>query len=541
AAEPESAQAVKQQGSASIQAVAAAKALAKEAKPAEPVAKTSATPSSIATVAAPAPSAAIAPPAVVDKPPEDREIAAKAAEAAIVAPPAVIERPPEDREIAAKAAIAPTPSDTTSAQDPVATPTPKPVVVEPPAEIARTQEPVAVAPKPVVVAPPAETARAPVAEAAAEVMRVQEPIAVAPKPVVVAPPAETARTQEPVNAAPEPVAVEPKPVVVEPPAPKAVEAPTPADTAPVVERRPAATTPAAAAAEDASGLAQEGGPIPDPTPSQRPVVDLDHTSAPEAGLAERPAAPAEADGKPIRSAYVPAARFAPTVEAHAAPAFGKRLPDGADASGYERLPVSAEPPRARTIDLRAPEIRVGSGTWKREESRAAMTDPKAYYAKLVIPTPGLSGTTAYEFKARATGSGWVGFGLHVHGRGAWRLTGYGGGDSLLVWVTSDPKAYGDAAPRLQVYRSRGEVAMDLLAEARLVGSAFEDAAYRVEYDPAAGSVRAYVNGSLTLSASGIANPAPFEYAALRALDTAEFSDLTIQDASTGAAPTEKTP
>ncbi|HRW25313.1 MAG TPA: hypothetical protein P5298_12955, partial [Spirochaetia bacterium] len=326
-------------------------------------------------------------------------------------------------------------------------------------------------------------------------------------------------------------AVAPKPVVVAPPA----------ETAPAIDRRQPATTPAATAAEEASGLAQEGGPTPDPTPSQRPVVDLDHEAPLAVGPAEPTTAQAKSGAEPSRPAYAPAARFAPTVETHAAPAFGKRLPGDADASGYERLPVSAEPPRARAIDLRAPGIRVGSGTWVRGESRAAMTDPKAYYAKLVVPTPGLSGATAYEFKARATGSGWVGFGLHVHGRGAWRLTGYGGGDSLLVWVTSDPKAYGDAAPRLQVYRSRGEVAMDLLAEARLAGSAFEDAAYRVEYDPAAGSVRVYVNGSLALTASGIANPAPFEYAALRALDTAEFSDLTIQDASTGVAPTEKTP
>jgi len=484
---PEPVKEAKPQGSASIQAVAVAKALAREAKPVETTARPSTSPA-----AAPAPSAAIAPPAVVDKPPEDREISAKAAEAAVVAPPAVVERPPEDREIAAKAAEA--------------------TIVTPPTETAPALEPIAAAPAPVVIAPPAETAR------------VQEPVAVAPKPVVVAPPTETARAQEPVAAAPKPIVVAP-----------------PAETAPAIDWRQPATTPAATAAEEASGLAQEGGPTHYPTPSQRPVVDLDHEAPLAVGPAEPTTAQAKSGAEPSRPAYAPAARFAPTVETHAAPAFGKRLPGDADASGYERLPVSAEPPRARTIDLRAPGIRVGSGTWVRGESRAAMTDPKAYYAKLVVPTPGLSGATAYEFKARATGSGWVGFGLHVHGRGAWRLTGYGGGDSLLVWVTSDPKAYGDAAPRLQVYRSRGEVAMDLLAEARLAGSAFEDAAYRVEYDPAAGSVRVYMNGSLALTASGIANPAPFEYAALRALDTAEFSDLTIQDASTGAAPTEKTP
>jgi hypothetical protein len=170
-----------------------------------------------------------------------------------------------------------------------------------------------------------------------------------------------------------------------------------------------------------------------------------------------------------------------------------------------------------------------------------MTDGRQMYAKLAVATPGLSGPAAYGFKARARGEGWVGFGLHIHGRGSWKLSGYGGGDSILIWITSDPKAYGDAAPRLQVYRSRGEVDMTLVAQARVSGSAFELRDYRVEYDPGTGLVEIFVDGLKSLSASGLKNPGPSDYAALRALDLAEFSDFSITPLHNGPDAVEKTP
>jgi hypothetical protein len=194
-----------------------------------------------------------------------------------------------------------------------------------------------------------------------------------------------------------------------------------------------------------------------------------------------------------------------------------------------------------TIDLSGPLVTVASGSWSRTEQNASMTDPKAMYAKLVIATPGASGPAAYDFKARATGTGWVGFGIHLHGRGSWNLSNYGGGDSILVWITSDPRTFGDSAPRLQLYRSKGEVAMSLLSSTRIPGSAFELRDYRVEYDPAAGSIAVYVDGEKHLSATGLQNPPPCDFAALRALDLAEFSDVRMTPLSHSPDSPEKTP
>ncbi len=157
-----------------------------------------------------------------------------------------------------------------------------------------------------------------------------------------------------------------------------------------------------------------------------------------------------------------------------------------------------------------------------------MTDPRSMYAKLVVPARDFSsGPTAYEFTARSTGEGFSGFGIHIHGRGEWKLSGFGGGDSLLVWITSDPKAYGDAGPRLQLYRSTGETAMRMTSSVRIPGSAFVSRTYRVEHDPEAGVTAVLVDGVRHLETFGRKTPPAFGFSALRALNTVEFSDLKI--------------
>jgi len=247
---------------------------------------------------------------------------------------------------------------------------------------------------------------------------------------------------------------------------------------------------------------------------------------------------------PAPAFHAPAARYARTVDRGGAPAFGKRLPDGADASAYERIVVAAAEPIAPgnpALDLGAPGIRVASGAWKRKDTMAVMTDPKSMFAKLVVPSPGIAGPVAYEFKARAAGSGWVGFGLHIHGKGTWKMSGYGGGDSLLVWITSDPKTFGDTAPRLQVYRSTGEVSMKSLASVKLEGSAFKLRDYRVEYDPAAGTLAVLVDGVPGLEVAHLKNSPKCDYLALRALDLAEFSDIRISPMNADPSGAETTP
>jgi hypothetical protein len=288
-------------------------------------------------------------------------------------------------------------------------------------------------------------------------------------------------------------------------------------------------------------IVAEPAPVTAPKPvvaGPAPVVELAKVVTP----AEEPAEPVPVIVQsPEPTLHAPAARYTRTVDLGGAPAFGKRLPDDADASGYERIVVSAPEPTHPVLDLGAAGIRVASGSWSRKDTSAAMTDPKSMYAKLVIPTPGIQGPVAYEFKARAEGTGWVGFGIHIYGKGTWKMSSYGGGDSLLVWITSDPKTFGDAAPHLQVYRSYGEVAMKNLASVRLEGSAFDLRDYRIEYDPVAGTLAVLVDGVSSLEIAQLKDSPESDYIALRALDLAEFSDIRISPMNAGAAGAETTP
>jgi hypothetical protein len=177
------------------------------------------------------------------------------------------------------------------------------------------------------------------------------------------------------------------------------------------------------------------------------------------------------------------------------------------------------------IDFTSSLIKAASGSWTRSERETIMTDAKSLHAKLVMTTPQTDGPTVYEFTARSLGSGWVGFGLHLHGQGKWSLSRYGGGDSILVWITSDPKNYGDTGPRLQVYRSIDEVAMDRVASIRIEGSCFESRKYRIEYDPVQGFMKVWVDGKLHMELDGLKGSSKSDFAALRALDRAEFSDF----------------
>ncbi|MFW6231971.1 MAG: hypothetical protein ACOC37_02840 [Spirochaetota bacterium] len=190
-------------------------------------------------------------------------------------------------------------------------------------------------------------------------------------------------------------------------------------------------------------------------------------------------------------------------------------------------PVEAE----GLVSFLEPGVRATTGSWELDEHRADMPDRASAYAKLLVPAAPISGATRYGVRARSTGTGRVGFGIHIHGRGEWSHEYYGGGDSILVWVTGDREAYGDGRTRLQVYRSTGEWQMEMTTSVVIPGSVLSEREYAVDYDPTAGTIEVYVDGSLQLSTDGFENPADFDYTILRALDTAEFSDLSIRPAT----------
>lgn len=491
-----------------------------ETAPVEPVAEV------VAAPAVPEPELLVAPEPAAAPPLAETAPVEPAAE--VVAAPA----PQEPEQLAAPAAAesAPLPEDTAP--------------VEPVAEI------VAAPAEAVIQPPPAPSATVlALATAKAQSSRTLD-LGTKPKPAApLAPPAVVEKPPEDVEiaakAAESAIAPPPAPTSVQLPPTITIETPPPAVApTPVVVPAPAA--------------APVPVPIPIPAPAEASAI-----IAPSPAVEPAPDRPASVIEAPTanRPAFMAQPRFVRTVTPGGAPAFGKRLPEGADASGYHpatstaaaiepaapvepvevAVTAAVAPMAIPSIDLSSPLVSVASGAWKRTERTASMIDPKAKYAKLVVATPNLTGPSSYEFKARSTGTDWVGFGLHLHGRGTWKLAGYGGGDSILVWITSDPKANGDAAPRLQVYRSTGEVSMRLVATARIDGSAFELRDYRVAYDPTAGTLAVFVDGKPVLRTSGLKNPAPIDYAVLRALDLAEFSDLSIIPLFPGGPTAEITP
>ncbi len=446
-----------------------------------------------------------------------RDAAAREAAAKKAAPPAIIEDLPDDLELAAKATgsktaaatktdFVPPPSAVLAAAQ---TPPPPPKVESPPPP----PEPPAAEPSPAHVE---ESPNAPLAVAAAPAPAETpvaaaepspppaEPAAPAPEPAAVSP------TVAEASAAPVEAAVSAEAVPAETPAALVAESPNvseaPAEAAAPFEPEPPLAAPAEAPAEVAAATAPEIAAEPlavAAAPEPAPAV-VEATAGPE------PAAAAIAANEP-----------APTPEPPVA---------AADQAPLGTSDIPAEPELATIVSGFA-RLKPVSGQWKIREGSASQTDPKQYYAKLYMSVGQGPKPVAYVFKAKSTGSGWVGLGIHIYARDAAKLQGYGLGKSILVWLTSDPAKRGDAKTRVQLYRSLTDTWMDpWFSEAEIPESVFDEHEYRVRVEPASGELVFSVDGNERLRVSDLKDFTNGAAIALRALDMAEFSDFRVEAA-----------
>jgi hypothetical protein len=113
--------------------------------------------------------------------------------------------------------------------------------------------------------------------------------------------------------------------------------------------------------------------------------------------------------------------------------------------------------------------------------------------------------------------------------GAEKHRGWGEGNSVLVWLTSDPKHRDDALTRLQVYRSTSDVAMALLEETVVPESVFDENRIEVRLDPAAGILAVALNGTERLVRGGFTDLAGGTAVVFRALDRAGFTDFRVEE------------
>ncbi len=434
------------------------------------------------------------PAAVVQREPEPEPVAEpEPAPQTTRRPPAIAQRAPADADIAAATSrvTQPTDANTAAARERVQ----PPQVAAAPAEEGTAQP---------AVATPAARANA------------------------VAPPAREVTAEEPVlptESAPEP---QPEPAPVETPEPVVLNLPplvAPVDVEPVVEPVVLAALPM----RDPVQYAPQPTVMP-PLPVRAPVrVEPDPVPEPIrlGALRMIPPVSYEPVAEPVEVRVPPLptpVRMSPPPD----PTVPERPHFDWVSEGSPLVLRRYSPWPAPESQIMTPEtVDVEVGSWDLGGPFAFMTDELATFAKAVIAPDARLGPTAYEFSARSAGHGVVGFGLHLHGRGEWKLTGYGGGDSLLFWVTRDREYFGDGRPRVQVYRSLDEVNMRLLASTPIDGSVDELRAYRMEYEPESGILRVAVDGGVVLKVFGLWADPEFDYAALRARDLTQFFDLRI--------------
>ena len=169
-----------------------------------------------------------------------------------------------------------------------------------------------------------------------------------------------------------------------------------------------------------------------------------------------------------------------------------------------------------------------SGLWQTEPNRALQTDGASLSAKLEIPVAQSRAAHRYSFSARSTGTGLVGLGLHAFVESSVKPEEFWAGTSVLVWLTRDPKHFGDNQARLQVYRSLSDTAMRLVKEVIVAESPDELNRFTVDLDPITGSLSVALNDVQRLSCGGLSYLKQGTSVVLRALDKAEFRDFRVE-------------
>ncbi len=138
------------------------------------------------------------------------------------------------------------------------------------------------------------------------------------------------------------------------------------------------------------------------------------------------------------------------------------------------------------------------GSWKIVGAMASQADSSQYFSRLELPLAQGKAPMLYRFKARSTGKGWIGLGLHLYVEDVLKKRGYGEGKSLLVWFTRDSDARGDDATYLQLYRSDNDVVMERMFDAELADGIESWRLVEVVYDPGAEYIAVSVDGVLRI-------------------------------------------
>ncbi len=296
---------------------------------------------------------------------------------------------------------------------------------------------------------------------------------------------------------------------------------------------------------------------PEPRPEEKsggeviPVTPSDHNAAApegpsaEATPRETPAeSPLAVDERPVagdparKSRDTSPAGFGPMPEAAVRPALlgpGFEPDPPAPESERKRPAARAETPAETPGKAPRESVKDGFdqavprlGSWERESDLVRQTDSGQYFAKIMVPVVQTMDPMRFAFKARSTGKGWVGVGIHVYVSKSRTFEGYGNGESFLIWLTYDPVHYRKDKTRIQIYRSRTDIDMEMIAEAPVTADIFQFNMLEIDIDPGKGDISVALNGKSVVKATGITGFAPSSNIFFRSIDSAEFSSFKAE-------------
>ncbi|GAB6089163.1 hypothetical protein [Spirochaeta dissipatitropha] len=180
-----------------------------------------------------------------------------------------------------------------------------------------------------------------------------------------------------------------------------------------------------------------------------------------------------------------------------------------------------------TEEIHVQEGRAVFGDWVWDDSVLRQQDSSSLFARYRLPAPQNERPALYRLQGKSTGSGWVGYGIHLQAHSI-RAAGYGHGESILVWLTRDRRAYGDDRTYLQLYRSFDDIDMRMQLHAAIETSIDDKLELAVMLEPVSGYITISVEGQDVLRYK---LPFPVDSGseiALRSLDTAEFHELEVR-------------
>jgi len=133
------------------------------------------------------------------------------------------------------------------------------------------------------------------------------------------------------------------------------------------------------------------------------------------------------------------------------------------------------------------------GRWHVTDTEIIQKDETQYFAKYVLSIKQTEKPTLFSFHARSSGEGWVGLGMHFYASGNNNKLGYGYGNSLLFWLTRDPKYYGTRDTHAQLYKSNDSVNMAMVLNSIIEEDISDDLKIDILYEPAEEYFTVFIN------------------------------------------------